>query len=153
MVSEAAFGRYLEPLLGILRCLLWMILKKYVCLCGVQTPHSAQTVCSPSNTLLAFSVSKFCLFRSLACFSNCLRVHARVLARLHIRSTTLAVGLVLRNSADAVQSSFIMRSLPQSVVRRNLLISISLFLWPGYPLIASCTLNGIFWMDGNCLRA
>ena len=76
-----------------------------------------------SNTLLAFSVSKLCLFRSVVCAYNCLRVHARVYARA-LRSSTLAVGLVLRNAADAVQSSFMMRSLPHSVVRQNLLILI-----------------------------
>ena len=67
--------------------------------------------------------------------------------------STLAVGLVLRSAADAVQLSNMMRSLPQSVVRPNLQISISLFLWPGYPLIASGTLDGIFWMYGNYVRA
>ena len=70
-----------------------------------------------------------------------------------IRSSTIAAGLVLRNAADAVQLSNMMRSLPQSVVRRNLLIPISLFLWPGYPLIASGILDGIFWMYGNYVRA
>ena len=100
VVSGAAFGSYLEPLLGILRCLLWMISKKYVCLCEVQIPHSAQTACSlvihvdggmePSNTLLAFSVSKFCLFRSVVCASNCLRVHARVSAHPCVKGTLQA---------------------------------------------------------------
>ena len=62
-----------------------------MCLCDVHIPHSAQTAGSlvihvdggmePSNTLLARSASKFCLFRSVVCVSNCLRVHARVSAR------------------------------------------------------------------------
>ena len=88
-----------------------------------------------------------------------MRAHARVcvcLRSVHyagIRSSTIAAGLVLRNAADAVQLSNMMRSLPQSVVRRNLLIPISLFLWPGYPLIASGTLDGILGMDGNYVSA
>ena len=58
-----------------------MLFKKYVRLCEVQIPHSAQTACSlvihvdggmePSNTLLAFSVSKFRLFRSVVCVAVC----------------------------------------------------------------------------------
>ena len=45
-------------------------------------------------------------------------------------STTLAVGLVLRNAAGAVQLSNMMRILPLSVVERKLLVSGSLVLWP-----------------------
>ena len=77
-----------------------MLFKKYVRLCEVQIPHSALTACSlvihvdggmePSNTLLAFSVSKFCLFRSVVCVSNCLRVHARVSARACVLGTLQA---------------------------------------------------------------
>ena len=59
-------------------------------------------------------------------------------------STTLAVGLVLRNAAGAVQLSNMMRILPQSVVERKLLVSGSLVLWPEYPQIAAGTLDGIF---------
>ena len=36
VVAGAAFGRYLESLLRILRYLLWMILTRYLCLCAVQ---------------------------------------------------------------------------------------------------------------------
>ena len=100
VVSGAAFGRYLDPFLDILRCLLCMIFKRYVWLCEVQIPHSAQIACSfvihvdggmePSNTLLAFSVSKFCLFRSVVCASNCLRVHARVSAHHCVKGTLQA---------------------------------------------------------------
>ena len=40
-----------------------------------------------------------------------------------VRNTTLAVGPVLRNAADAVQSSNMMRLLPQSASERKLLVS------------------------------
>ena len=101
VVSGAAFGRYLGSFLGILRRLLWMLLKKYVCLCEVQLPYSAQIVCSCVihvdggvepifNTLLAFSASTFCLFRSVVCASNCLRVHARVSAHPCVKGTLQA---------------------------------------------------------------
>ena len=40
--------------------------------------------------LLAFSVSKFCLFRSVVCVSNCLRVHARESARARVLGTLQA---------------------------------------------------------------
>ena len=88
-----------------------------------------------------------------ACSRVCVCVRLRIRHYAGIRSSTLAVGLVLRNAADALQLSNMMRSLPQSVVRRNLLIPISLFLWPGYPLIASGTLDGILGMDGNYVSA
>ena len=70
-----------------------------------------------------------------------------------MRSTTLAVGLVLRNAADAVQLSNMMRILPQSVGERKLLVSGRLVLWPEYPQIASGTLDGIFGIDANSVRA
>ena len=95
-----------------------------------------------------FRVSKFRMFRSRACLSTCLRMHTCVSAcagdSAGMRSTTLAVGLVLRNAADAVQLSNMMRILPQSVGERKLLVSGSLVLWPEYPQIASGTLDGIF---------
>ena len=59
-------------------------------------------------------------------------------------STTLVVLLVLRNAADAVQLSNMMRSLPQSVGDRRLLVLGSLALWPEYPQIAPNTLDGTF---------
>ena len=86
VVSGAACGRYLEPLLGILSCLLWMILKKSACSLVIHVDGGME----PSNTLLAFSVSKFCLFRSVVCVSNCLRVHARVSARACVLGTLQA---------------------------------------------------------------
>ena len=61
-----------------------------------------------------------------------------------VRSISLAVGPVLRNAADAVQLSNMMRILPQSVVERKLVVSGSLVLWPEYPQIVSGPLNGIF---------
>ena len=71
-------------------------------------------------------------------------VHFWIVNYVGVRSTTLAVGLVLRNAADAVQSSNTIRILPQSVGERKLLVSGSLVLWPEYPQIASGTLDGIF---------
>ena len=59
-------------------------------------------------------------------------------------STTLVVLLVLRNAADAVQLSNMVRILPQSVGERKLLLSGSLAFWPEYPQIALGTLDGIF---------
>ena len=61
-----------------------------------------------------------------------------------MRSTTLAVGLVLKNAADAVQLFNMMRILPRSVGERKLLVSGGLVLWLEYPQIASGTLDGIF---------
>ena len=85
---------------------------------------------------------------SFVCFAFLLALLIECVCMLAV-----AVGLVLRNAADAVQLSNMMRSLPQSVVKRNLLIPISLFLWPRYPLIASSTLDGILGMDGNYVSA
>ena len=76
-------------------------------------------------------------------------VRFRIVNYAGMRSTTLAVGLVLRNAADAVQLSNMMRILPQSVGERKLLVSGSLVLWPEYPQIASGTLDGIFGIDAN----
>ena len=67
---------------------------------------------------------------------------------ISVRSTTLVVGLVLRNAADAVLSSTMMRILHQSVGERRLVLG-SLALWPDYPQIASGTLDGIFGIDAN----
>ena len=71
-------------------------------------------------------------------------VRFRIVNYAGMRRTTLAVGLVLRNAADAVQSSNTMRILPQSVGERKLLVSGSLVLWLENPQIASDTLDGIF---------
>ena len=60
------------------------------------------------------------------------------------RSITLAVGLVLRNAADAVHLSSMVRILPQPVGDQRLLVLGSLALWPEYPQIASNTLAGNF---------
>ena len=69
-------------------------------------------------------------------------VRFRIVNYAGMRSTTLAVGLVLRNVADAVQLSNMMRILPQYVGEWRLLVS--LVLWPEYPQSASGTLDGIF---------
>ena len=61
-----------------------------------------------------------------------------------MRSTTLAVGLVLRSAAEAAQISNMMRLLPQSVVERKQLVSGGLVLWPECPQLASGALDGIF---------
>ena len=71
-------------------------------------------------------------------------VRFRIVNYAGMRSTTLAVGLVLRNVADAVQLSNMMRILPQYVGEWRLLVSGSLVLWPEYPQSASGTLDGIF---------
>ena len=63
-----------------------------------------------------------------ACVRVCVRF--RIGDYAGMTSTTLAVGLVLRNAAGAVQSSNMMRILPLSVVERKLLVSGSLVLWP-----------------------
>ena len=76
-------------------------------------------------------------------------VRFRIVNYAGMRSTTLAVG----NAADAVQLSNMMRILPQSVGERKLLVSGSLVLWPEYPQIASGTLDGIFCIDANYVRA
>ena len=68
----------------------------------------------------------------------------RIVNYAGMRSTTLAVGLVLQNAADAVQLSNMMRMLPQSVGERRLLVSGSLVLCPPNPQTASGTLDGIF---------
>ena len=77
---------------------------------------------------------------------SCVRVHVRfrTVNFAGMRSTTLAVGLVLRNAADAVQLFNMMRILPRSVGERKLLVSGRLVLWLEYPQIASGTLDGIF---------
>ena len=77
-----------------------------------------------------------------ACVRVCVRF--RIGDYAGMRSTTLPVGLLLRNAADAVQLSNTMRILPQSVGERRLLVSGSLVLWPQYPQTASGTLDGIF---------
>ena len=61
-----------------------------------------------------------------------------------VRSTTLAVGLVLRSAAEAAQLSNMMRLLPQSVVERKQLVSGGLVLWPECPQLASGAFDGIF---------
>ena len=61
-----------------------------------------------------------------------------------VRSTSLAVGLVLRNAADAVQCFNKLRISPRSVGERKLLVSGSLVLWREYPHIVSGTLDDIF---------
>ena len=71
-------------------------------------------------------------------------VRFRIVNYAGMISTTLVVLLVLRNAADAVQLSNMMRILPQSVGERRLLVSGSLVLWPQYPQTASGTLDGIF---------
>ena len=81
----------------------------------------------PLVSIFVFRVSKFRLFRDYA----------------NMKSTTLAVGLVLQNAA-AVQLSNMMRILPQYVGEWRLLVSGSLVLWPEYPQSASGTLDGIF---------
>ena len=68
----------------------------------------------------------------------------RIVDYAGMRSTTLAVGRVLRNVADAVQLSNMMRIVAPSVGERNLLVSGRLVVWPEYPQIASGTLDGIF---------
>ena len=70
-------------------------------------------------------------------------VRFRIVNYAGMISTTLVVLLVLRNAADAVQLSNMMRILPQSVGERRLLVSGSLVLWPKYPQIALGTLDGI----------
>ena len=77
-----------------------------------------------------------------ACVCVCVRF--RIVNYAGMRSTTLVVGLVLRNVADAVQLSNMMRILPQYVGEWRLLVSGSLVLWPEYPQSASGTLDGIF---------
>ena len=77
-----------------------------------------------------------------ACVRVC--VPFRIVNHAGMRSTTLAVGLVLRSATDAVQLSKKLRILPQSVGARRLLVSGSLVLWPSYPQIASGTLDAIF---------
>ena len=67
-------------------------------------------------------------------------VRFRIVNYAGMRSTTLAVGLVLRNVADAVH----LRILPQYVGEWRLLVSGSLVLWPEYPQSASGTLDGMF---------
>ena len=68
----------------------------------------------------------------------------RIVKYAGMRSITLAVGLVLRNVADAVQLSNMMGILPQSAGELKLMVSGSVILWPEYPQIASGTLDGIF---------
>ena len=71
-------------------------------------------------------------------------VRFRIVNYAGMISTTLVVLLVLRNAADAVQLSNMMRILPQSVGERKLMASGSLVLLPECPQIASGTLDGIF---------
>ena len=73
----------------------------------------------PLVSIFGFRVCKFRLFRLCACLSNCLRMRARVclpalpdLGYAGMKSITLAVVFVLRNSAGAVQMSNMMRILP-----------------------------------------
>ena len=61
-----------------------------------------------------------------------------------VRSISLTVGPVLRNAADAVQLSNMMRLLPQSASERKVLASGTRVLEPEYPQIAPDTLDGIF---------
>ena len=84
-------------------------------------------------------------------FANaCVRVYVRFRIGDYagVRNTTLAVRTVLRNAADAVLSSTMMRILHQSVGERRLVLG-SLALCPDYPQIASGTLDGIFGIDAN----
>ena len=60
-------------------------------------------------------------------------VRFRIVNYAGMISTTLVVQLVLRNAADAVQLSNMMRIWPQSVVERKLVVSGSLVLWTEYP--------------------
>ena len=118
----------------------------------------SQVVVLPLVSMFVVHVSKFRLFRSRACLSNRLWMHVCVSAcpfglwTSGMRSTTLAVGLVLRSATDAVQLSKMLRILPQSVGARRLLVSGSIVLWPSYPQIASGTLDAIFWIEANYVR-
>ena len=60
-------------------------------------------------SIFVFRVSNFRLFAN-ACVR--VRMRFRIVNYPGMRSTTLAVGLVLRNAADAVQLSNMMRILP-----------------------------------------